>query len=525
MRGAARNGNEYINRYGPGYNILLNYNRKSLRVTSNAQSNAFVYSRPSSLNLWQSDEPDVRRNRVRKDRREFIHLEYGLFDNSDRFEHNLLLKLSGDHFHKDMFFPALSNRDAGNQRILGNEYRGTVSLEFSSDSLMKNVDVLGDQHFLLGVESYFNNWHYNYFTGNDSTFILTQTQDYFTDPGEARFEYISAAYMQTEQHLVQDILIATAGVRVNYHSKYSTFDEFEWGKQYSPRLALIYLAPKKHRDVNIFKAKLLYNSAFFPPPFLYRRGGIFGFQGSDSLTVQKIESGELIFSGDLPNKFSYSALVYANKIDNIIQNVFVPSIGTNIYINAPQAKRNTGIELEVRHLLEMQKLELRSFINYSLAAEHDFNDSKNHPYFDIFNAKYFGSTSTLKNYPTSMANLGLDFITRTEPGNESSRSKPRFSIGSNVQWIGESYVYSLYGFDQDQLVLNANGEQSRSTISDAIVVDARARVYFRKFNFGISVYNLTNESYYLPSVIFRTRRQNAEGRMIMLNFAYLFNLN
>ena len=54
IRSADLNGIEYINRYGPGYNMLLNYNRESLQITANAQSSTFLYSRPSSLNLWES---------------------------------------------------------------------------------------------------------------------------------------------------------------------------------------------------------------------------------------------------------------------------------------------------------------------------------------------------------------------------------------------------------------------------------------------------------------------------------------
>jgi outer membrane receptor protein involved in Fe transport len=525
IRSASIGGKEYINRYGPGYNILLNYNRKALKVTSNAQSNAFVYSRPKSLNLWKSDTPDERRNRVRKDRREFVHIEYGLFDNSDRFQHDLRFKLSGDHFHKDMYFPVYSNEIVGTQRILGNEYRGTTSLEFSSDSLMKNIERLGSQHFLVGVEAYFNNWHYNYFAANDSSFVLPQTDDYFTSSGDSKFEYVAAAYTQTEQHILEDVLIATLGVRLNYHSKYSTFDKFEWGKQYSPRFALIYLAPKTKKGLSVFKVKALYNSAFFPPPFLYRRGGIFGFQGSDSLTVQRIESGELVLSGELPRKVNYSVLFYANKIDNIIENVFVPAIGDRMYVNAPQARRNSGVEFEVRHMFEHDKFDLSSFLNYSLAMESVFKDSLKHTYFDLFNGQKFDPNSTLANYPGSMANIGADIITKNENESASTSSKPRFSFGTNVQWIGETKVFSTYSIVQGDLVLNTGNAVTESTLPQAFIVDSRLKVYYRKMHFGVSVYNVTNNSYYLPSVNFKSRRQNAEGRMILLNFTYLINVN
>lgn len=529
LRFADMNGREYINRYSPGYNLLMNYNRQALKVTSNAQSSSYVYQRPSSLNLWEYDSQDNRRLRTRKDSREFVHLEYDFFDKSDRINHDLRLKLGGDHFHKDIYFPTFSTGINGNQRVLGDEFRGTASIEFSSDSLMNRFDAIPNQHLLIGVETYVNHWHYNYFQANDSTFILAETGDFFTEDNESKFEYVGAGYFQIEQHLLPDLFIATTGVRINYHSIYSTFNEFEWGRQYSPRFALIFLAPKNKHDLHVFKAKLLYNSAFFPPPFLYRRGGIFGFEGSNSLTVQEIESGELVLGGDLTDQFSYTASAYVNKIDNIIERVYISSLERDIYINAPKALRHAGVEFEVRHLAEFTRFTVSSYANYSLATQNQFNDTKEHTYFDLFNSKNFTGGDSLAYYPGRMANFGFNLTTNGFSSNDdemgNQKSKPRISIGSNLQWIGSSRVKSTYSYNENTELTNHDLEGIKvSTLPPALVVDARFKVCFRKFNLGASVYNLTNTIYYLPNVSFATRRQNAESRMIMFNFTYLFNV-
>ena len=173
----------------------------------------------------------------------------------------------------------------------------------------------------------------------------------------------------------------------------------------------------------------------------------------------------------------------------------------------------------------IDKFDLSSFLNYSLAMESVFKDSRKHTYFDLFNGQNFDPNSTLANYPGSMANIGADIITKNENESASTSSKPRFSFGTNVQWIGETKVFSTYSIVQGDLVLNTGSAVTESTLPQAFIVDSRFKVYYRKMHFGVSVYNVANNSYYLPSVNFRSRRQNAEGRMILLNFTYLINVN
>ena len=58
--------------------------------------------------------------------------------------------------------------------------------------------------------------------------------------------------------------------------------------------------------------------------------------------------------------------------------------------------------------------------------------------------------------------------------------KPRLLVGANVQWIGESTVYSAYSISQGVLVQNVGGAQSKSTLPQAFILDARFKVYYRR---------------------------------------------
>jgi outer membrane receptor protein involved in Fe transport len=528
LRMGNMNSYEYINRYSPGYNLFFNYHRRALKVTTNAQSSSFVQPRPTSLNTWAFDGVNDRRMRVRNDRREFVHMEYGLLDNANGIPHDLRFKVGGDHFFKDIYFPSRSVGLSGNQRVLGDEYRGTMSLEFSTDSLMNDFSFLGDQHVLIGVEGYFNHWLYNYFLSNDSTFVLSETNDFFSADDESRFEYVAASYLQIDQHIVQDRLIATAGVRFNYHSKYSTFDEFIWGKQYSPRFTLIYLSRKDENEQHPLKIKVLYNSAFFPPPFLYRRGGIFGFRGSDSLSVQRIESGEIVISGDLPHQFSYSAMVYANKIEDVIERVYLPALEQDVYINSPRAQRNVGVEVELEHHYEFGRYSWSSFMNYSLTTRHDFINENKYNYFDLFVSSNFVDGQTLTNYPFRKLVLGSDLtisdvFSAAEGQGEYS---PQFSFGFDLQYIGAFEVLSTYILnDQNEIVHAGNANLTSRTLPSAVVLNSRLRMHLKRTSVGLFIYNLANANYYLPNVSYATRMQFAEGRMLLLNLSYLFNAN
>jgi outer membrane receptor for ferrienterochelin and colicin len=517
LRNADLFGTEFVNAYAPGYNLLVNYHRNALQLTANAQSSTFLYARPSSFNNWESfDRETFLNQRRRRDRREFVQLEYDLLEGSDFAQKgDLRFKLSGDHFKKDFFTSVYSIGVDGNTRLVGDEYRGTFNLEFSSDSLLSRQGALKN-HFLMGLEAFINNWFYQYYTEQDSNLVLTSIDDHFTAPGEDRHEYIGALYLQTEQHIVNDVLVATAGVRFNYHNQYSRFDHFVWGEEYSPRFALVF-NPMAKKELQHFKFKLMYNSAFLPPPFLYRKGGISQFVGSTDLDVQNIESGEFVVNGDINKNLSYSVQTYINRIDN-----FILRVG-NRYINDPMALRNSGFEAELRYRKSFEKLKIRAFANYSYAEQRNFGDSLELTFFDVFQSSKFNSKNTLSQFPSNKLAIGF-YGTYGESAKarspKRSTNKPlNWTFGADLQWIGETDIVNIYDIDSNgQLTSLAAAE--RQQIASATIVNARAMAHWRRVSFGLSAFNLFGEDYFLPSVISRINRQKAEGQMFYLNFNY-----
>jgi outer membrane receptor for ferrienterochelin and colicin len=519
LRSADLNGKEYINKYAPGYNILFNYNRESFRLTANAQSSTFIYARPSSLNLWNSfDQDSLRQQRRRTDKRNFVQAEYDFLDKTAYSYNQLRLKVSADHFFKDFTTNPYSYGVEGLSRLRGNEYRATIDVEFSSDSLFKGFSKRKN-HFLIGAQAFFNHWLYNYYTEADCTLVLNKIGDQFTDVNEDRYEYIAAGFIQTEHHLIEDRLIATTGIRFNYHNIYSVFDKFEWGEEYSPRFALLYLPKKNKYGLNSYKFKLLYNSAFLPPPFLYRRGGINQFVGNDSLKSQSIESGELVIYGDISKKFSYSALTYINKIDESIIRQ------GDTYINQPAEIRTSGYEAELKYKSSSETIDWYSFLNYSFTKQQKFKDSLRHSYSDVFKSNLFYEGDSLKLFPAAHVNAGFNIaLKKRKVFNDAGDGLrfEKFAFGANIQWIGSAAIETAY-FINGQGMLETTTQAELRKLPAAFVANVNFKVHTNKFSIGASIFNLANQKYFLPSAIYATQRQRAEGRMIYLNFNYFLN--
>lgn len=515
---ANNNGIEYINAYKPGYSFLLNYHNQAFKMTVNAESNSFKMPRPVSQNLWKALYTDI--PNARTDKREFIQTNFNLFDKNTNFKHNLLLKLGGDHFHKDIYTPQYSGTNFLSQRLLGHEYRATGNLEFSSDSLTKHKLFKGDQYVLAGIESYINYWDYQYFEANDTSMYSLSIGDYFTelDSNASQTEHIAAAYFQIEQHLIPNRLIGTFGVRINYHNAYSRFGEFQWGRQFSPRFALIYRAKPNAQNLHWLKLKLLYNSAFLPPPFLYRKRGIRGFVGEENLKPQEIESGEFIVSGDVTKGLSYGVFFYSNKLDQIIVR------SNNVYINSKETRINAGIEAEVKYIVDFGRNQLNSFINYSHAFEANFGDTLNHRYFEVLSPSIYSAKSLLRNYPVNTVSVGLDFTTNALKENHKPEEyiKPALSFGVNAQYIGQSQVESMYWFNTNNNIVLLDAVTPRA-LSPALIFDARFSVHFQNLKIGISANNMLNHHYYLPAIAYGTKMLSAEGRILYININYRFN--
>ena len=534
-RAADYSGKEYINKYGPGYDILLNYNNKSFQITANVQSSTFMYSRPNSQNLWYSLNTDSLKNlRRRLDKREFIKIEYDLFSNNERLNrHSLVLKVAEDHFHKDFHSPTASIGNEKNVRLVGDEYRGTVNLEFSTNSLKKDK-VSENNYLLVGIEAFANTWLYNVYEAdpvNIGNMKLTKLGDYFSvNPSDQRVEYSAAAYMQSETHLIKNKLVATAGVRLNYHNEYSTFDTFQWGQQYSPRFAMVYVPTRDTSSFFTYKFKLVYNSAFLPPPFLYRKGGIFGYNGNTNLVSQVMESGEFVIFGNLGRKTRSSSLTYnftkyINKIDNRIAR------SGQSYINEPTARRTSGAEAELKYNLKRKNFSLSTFINYSYVKQQDFKEAGKYSYLGVLNSSLYYQGDSLLLYPKSYLKAGLngsfffngrnDLLSRVdEDGYGYTKGFKKITAGTNIQWIGPSSILSNFVLSDTGYLEEVKGIQTMQEIKAAFVVNCFVKVFWRSLNLGASVFNLQNTEYQLPSPVSKIQRQRAEGRMIYFTVGY-----
>ncbi len=515
LRQADSTGVEFVNEYGPSYNILARYTSKRLNITANLQSSVFVDARPISFNIWDPASDSLSKFRGRVDNRQFLQFEY------DLPVKNLSLKLSGDHFGKKLYLNSFSTGIEESSRLIGDEYRGTINLEYVKSSPKSNSK---KSLVIAGFEAFVNNWFYNYFEDRNGVYELEKVGDHFIDSTDNnRNEYVAALYLQAEQHLISDKLVATLGVRFNYHNEFSRFDTFVWGQAYSPRLALVYL-PEHKGDLNPVKLKLIYNSAFLPPPFLYRRGGIRFFEANENLRSQNIESGEFIVFGDLNKNFSYSALTYRNKIDQNIRR------GENsTFVNDSTEIRVSGYELELKFRKDLKIADVSVFANYSTTRQNFARDSARNTYFKVFNNNVFSTRDSLTLFPRSQLKAGINF--RFKPSNKqwddltssqgvSGLKKPEISIGANAQLIGRSIVNNSFEFDTNgDVIASANTSQE---ISPELVLNALVKVHFKNATIGCSIYNLLDKEYFLPSAISRLNRQFAEGRTIFLDFTYHF---
>lgn len=525
LREADLTGVEYINKYGPSYDLLLKYSNKALQITANAQSSTYVFSRASSLNLWNTNSQEslsqskeyqqlsrdtTMAGRRRIDKREFVQVSYDLLNNN-RNKNKLLAKASGDHFKKDFFITPYSYGISSSTALQGDEYRFTGSLEYSTDSLFNGKNNKVKNHFLFGGEAFVNSWKYAYYTEQgDSTYVLDGLGDYFSNShGDARKEYVAALFLQNERDLIQDKLIGTIGVRLNYHNVYSDFSEFNYGEQFSPRFALVYLPTGNKENIGGVNFKLMYNSAFTPPPFLYRKGGVSGFVGSTELKPQKIESGEFVMFGSINEKLSYSSQFYINKIDNYIDRPH------DTYLNDSIERVHSGLEMELRYKNQKvtDRLMLGSFINFATVSVFHFEEAGQHSYLEALNGDILGGEDFLTLFPKVKTNLAV--YGGYSLSEEATIKKITF--GLDVEHIGASTVYSDYVDNGTGEWIASSGTQ-KQTIAAATIVNSRIKLHANRFNVGLSARNIGGVAYDLPTPIYKIKRKRGEGRMIYLSF-------
>ena len=530
---------EYINAYGPSYNFLLNYTNNSVKFTANAQANSYYLPRGLRKNLWASHDVDsLNALRRRIDRREFIQVQ-GNFLEKTKFEQSALeLKVSGDHFFKDLSIPLWSVGDLSNSSLTGDEYRATVNLEFSTQALTLGVNNLPN-FLLIGAEWYVNRWAYHYLNKVDSmqyTSTLIDDASYSTVLGRRsgdRNEIFAAFYIQDEMHLIKDRMVLNASVRFNYDEVYSNFQNgIRWGEQYSPRISLVYIASNDQAKNRMLKFKAIYNSAFLPAAFLYRKGFVPAFRtpldGFAPLDAQIIESLETGSFFRINKHLDFNFQTYINYIrDNIVQDA------NNKYVNEPVPTRIAGNEMEFKYRYKSSRAYINGF-NYHLFGNYSFSKTEIAVdslamMSDVFNNNLWSDTTS--RYPTHYFNFGGDISFKKSVLNKTRDqysltsdydTKFHILLGLNGQLITQSHRYSAYDITNKGLPEKIESGKEWIEVPELFLLNANINAYFDKYKLGINVYNLFNKEGFITASDTNLGLQRQEGRMFYLSFGYLF---
>lgn len=538
-RAADSTGMEYINAYGPSYNFLLNYTNNSVKFTANAQANSYYLPRGLRKNLWASHDVDsLNALRRRIDRREFIQVQ-GNFLEKTKFEQSALeLKVSGDHFFKDLSIPLWSVGDLSNSSLTGDEYRATVNLEFSTQALTLGVNNLPN-FLLIGAEWYVNRWAYHYLNKVDSmqyTSTLIDDASYSTVLGRRsgdRNEIFAAFYIQDEMHLIKDRMVLNASVRFNYDEVYSNFQNgIRWGEQYSPRISLVYIASNDQAKNRMLKFKAIYNSAFLPAAFLYRKGFVPAFRtpldGFAPLDAQIIESLETGSFFRINKHLDFNFQTYINYIrDNIVQDA------NNKYVNEPVPTRIAGNEMEFKYRYKSSRAYINGF-NYHLFGNYSFSKTEIAidslaMMSDVFNNNLWSDTTS--RYPTHYFNFGGDISFKKSVLNKTRDqysltsdydTKFHILLGLNGQLITQSHRYSAYDITNKGLPEKIESGKEWIEVPELFLLNANINAYFDKYKLGINVYNLFNKEGFITASDTNLGLQRQEGRMFYLSFGYLF---
>lgn len=501
------NKSEYVNQYTPSYNFLGVYKNKSLTITANAQSSTLVFSRPFSQNLWLKNSGEyITERRSKTDKRNFIEISKNIFQNSKVFRDNLTIKASYDHFQKDLYNPSTSDNTSILSRLSGNEHRGKAALEYATDQWGFNNQ---KSYSVVGFQSAINTWFYKQHTSPGNGHLVDVSSQNFFGPSEGkRYETNAGLYVQTEQTILPNSLLLTFGARFNYHDQYARLsDSIRWGHHFSPRLAIVYIPKIKFKEKSPLKFKCFYNSAFLPPPFLYRKGGIPAFESDSNLTTQNVETIEGLIFGDIGANFSYSINFYRNSIDNFITKI------DDIYKNDINYLRViNGLELNVNYNARLsEKFGVKWFANstHLELLKHEKLTSNDKSIFKTFGNVEEENLMWMPNL-TFNSGVTIDY--------DFAKDK-KTVIGFRYMYYGEAMVNRRYfstGIGGNTWEFNSlNEELDTRHILDFNIM---FKSYF--YEFGLVVKNALNQRNYLPALASPSGRVMGESRVWYLTFKY-----
>jgi hypothetical protein len=348
-----------------------------------------------------------------------------------------------------------------------------------------------------------------------------------------RNEIFAAFYIQDEMHLIKDRMVLNASVRFNYDEVYSNFQNgIRWGEQYSPRISLVYIANKNQAKKRMLKFKAIYNSAFLPAAFLYRKGFVPAFRtpldGTAPLDAQIIESLETGFFFRINKHLDFNFQTYINYIrDNIVQNA------NNKYVNESLPTRISGNELEFKYRYKSSRAYINGF-NYHVFGNYSFSKTQIAVdsiarMSDVFNNNQW--TDTTSRYPTHYLNFGGDVSFKKSVLNKTRDqysltsdydTKFHILLGLNGQLITQSHRYSAYDITNKGLPKVIVSGKEWIEVPNLFLLNANINAYFDKYKLGINVYNLLNKEGFITASDNNLGLQRQEGRMFYISLGYLF---
>jgi outer membrane cobalamin receptor len=268
--------------------------------------------------------------------------------------------------------------------------------------------------------------------------------------------YDAAVYLQDELNLLEDRLGLVGGVRYDYYKGF--------GGEVSPRVGGV------ATPLDDLTFKVLWGTAFSPPTFLEMYMVSSGTRGSSDLEPERIRTLETEVSYLFGKIVNARAVYFNNGFSNFIK----VDPDRDVYVNASETRKTSGVELDVRLRFRPALSLLRAV---SLETNYTYTDTRDeagekigsvamhtanmalvlkNDYVTFFNGlNYVGSRNNSETYHRSVTDAGL---------------RERDNLGAYFIWDTNLIVSSFSKWPLVKVVLTVqnvlNKEHYNPTLSD-----------------------------------------------------------
>ena len=408
----------------------------------------------------------------------------------------------------DIIKEQLVGREGINRFLNGQEH--TIGGKLQGDwSYINTANHQGQ--FSFGAEfSYFQLDDIRYTFGYDFKEFV-QEIDSIQSLGKGHESNLNA-YVQLKHHWRSFIL--NAGLRYDYKSRYNNTKI----REFSPRLALIYVQPK-------WNLKLSYSKAFIDAPYMYRKINLFllTYFGYPELAIElepeSLHSFQLTFGA---NRWLPGLNFEVNGFYNRARDLIIP----NMFEHQNTGSIDTyGIELSANY-------QYRRFSSYLAATWQDVGRTEIYDYEvgHALNTPVISANAVLAWQVTKNLKLNthIDFQGLQHAHYLDILSYSAYSSG--MLFLVELEKEYLENPTQElekliSLVTNSTSENKKSIpvskdIPARVLFDVGATYKWRNLTFGFNVKNLFNKSYYQSGL--STGLVPQRGRWMLFDVAYKF---